>query len=115
MCTFLVGVRYSGLRVEHRSSQIDTGKLFNRLELLTILPQNQLPTHIMKMTVELPDDLLIEAKATAARQRTTLRAIIEHALRREIFFNKQKSRRQKMIALLSVSRVCHIIKRAVDP
>ncbi len=47
------------------------------------------------MTVELPDDLLIEAKATAARQRTTLRAIIEHALRREIFFNKQKKQASK--------------------
>lgn len=38
----------------------------------------------MKTTLELPDDLLIEAKAVAARRRTTLKAIIEHALRREI-------------------------------
>jgi len=38
----------------------------------------------MKTTLDLPDELLIEAKATAARRRTTLRAIVEHALRREI-------------------------------
>ena len=34
--------------------------------------------------IELPDDLLIEAKAVAARRRTTLKAMITHALRREI-------------------------------
>lgn len=38
----------------------------------------------MKTTLDLPDDLLIEAKATAAKRRTTLRAMIEHALRREL-------------------------------
>lgn len=38
----------------------------------------------MKTTIELDDRLLIEAKALAARQRTTLRAVIERALRREI-------------------------------
>ena len=38
----------------------------------------------MKTTIELPDDLLIEAKAVAARRRTTLKAMITHALRREI-------------------------------
>ncbi len=38
----------------------------------------------MKTTLDLPDDLLIEAKAVALRRRTTLRAIVEHALRREI-------------------------------
>ena len=38
----------------------------------------------MKTTLELPDDLLIEAKVVAARRRTTLRAMMEHALRREI-------------------------------
>ena len=40
-------------------------------------------TH-MKTTLELPDDLLIEAKTMAVRRRTTLRALIEHALRREL-------------------------------
>ena len=38
----------------------------------------------MKTTLDLPDDLLIEVKATAARRRTTLRSMVEHALRREI-------------------------------
>lgn len=38
----------------------------------------------MKTTLDLPDDLLIEAKTLAARRKTTLRAIVESALRREI-------------------------------
>jgi hypothetical protein len=38
----------------------------------------------MKTTLELPDALLIEAKAAAVHRRTTLRAIMEHALRREL-------------------------------
>mgnify|MGYP002630302891 CR=1 FL=1 len=38
----------------------------------------------MKTTIELPDELLTEAKATAAKRRTTLKAMFEHALRREI-------------------------------
>ncbi len=38
----------------------------------------------MKTTLELDDDLLIEAKSVAAKRRTTLRAIVEHALRREL-------------------------------
>ena len=38
----------------------------------------------MKTTIELPDELLLEAKSVAARRRTTLKAMMEHALRREI-------------------------------
>ena len=38
----------------------------------------------MKTTLDLPDDLLIEAKTLAARRKTTLKALIESALRREI-------------------------------
>jgi len=38
----------------------------------------------MKTTLELPDELLTEAKAVAARRRTTLKALVEHALRREL-------------------------------
>ena len=38
----------------------------------------------MKTTLDLDDELLAEAKAVAARRRTTLKAIVEHALRREI-------------------------------
>jgi hypothetical protein len=38
----------------------------------------------MKTTLDLPDDLLAEAKMIAASRRITLRAMVEHALRREI-------------------------------
>ena len=38
----------------------------------------------MKTTLELPDDLMIQAKATAAKRHTTLKAMLENALRREI-------------------------------
>lgn len=38
----------------------------------------------MKTTLDLPDDLLMEAKSIAARRRITLKAMVEHALRREI-------------------------------
>lgn len=40
-------------------------------------------TH-MKTTLDLDDELLIEAKSLAARRKTTLKAIVERALRREI-------------------------------
>jgi hypothetical protein len=38
----------------------------------------------MKTTVELPEDLLIEAKRKALESRTTLREILERALRKEL-------------------------------
>ena len=38
----------------------------------------------MKTTIELPDDLLIEAKKRAAEQRTTLRRLFARGLRREL-------------------------------
>ncbi len=38
----------------------------------------------MKTTLDLPEDLLVEAKAVAARRRITLKAMVEHALRREL-------------------------------
>lgn len=38
----------------------------------------------MKTTIELDDALLMEAKAVAAKRRTTLKAVLEHALRREL-------------------------------
>ena len=38
----------------------------------------------MKTTLDLADDLLIAAKALAAQRKTTLKAMVEHALRREI-------------------------------
>lgn len=38
----------------------------------------------MKTTIELPEALLRDAKAAAVRRRTTLKAIIIHALEREV-------------------------------
>ncbi|MGK0237328.1 MAG: Arc/MetJ family transcription regulator [Candidatus Pelagisphaera sp.] len=38
----------------------------------------------MKTTMDIDDKLLVAAKAAAARRRTTLKAMVEHALRREI-------------------------------
>ncbi|MFK7850133.1 MAG: hypothetical protein AB8D78_04060 [Akkermansiaceae bacterium] len=38
----------------------------------------------MKTTLDLPEDLLIDAKAVAARRRTTLKEMVTHALHREI-------------------------------
>ncbi|TAE91368.1 MAG: hypothetical protein EAZ81_06975 [Verrucomicrobia bacterium] len=40
-------------------------------------------TH-MKTTLDLPDDLLMEAKTLAVRRKTTLKALVESALRREL-------------------------------
>ncbi len=42
----------------------------------------------MKTTLDLPDDLLIEAKAVAARRRTTLKEMVTRSLRREIGLEK---------------------------
>ena len=39
----------------------------------------------MKTTIELPDALLRTAKAMAVRHGTTLKAIITHALEREVY------------------------------
>jgi len=38
----------------------------------------------MKTTIELPDDLLLEAKRKALETRTTLRNVVESALRKEL-------------------------------
>jgi hypothetical protein len=43
----------------------------------------------MKTTIELSDTLFAAAKATAARRRTTLKAMMEHALKREIGFDER--------------------------
>ena len=53
----------------------------------------------MKTTLELPDELLIEAKTAAARRRTTLRALVESALRREIFPTQTPSKDATFIEL----------------
>lgn len=38
----------------------------------------------MKTTMDIDDELLIATKQVAARRRTSMKAIVEHALRREI-------------------------------
>lgn len=38
----------------------------------------------MKTTIELPDDLAFEARRVAAESGTTLRSLVEEALRREL-------------------------------
>ena len=43
----------------------------------------------MKTTIELPEGLLRAAKAAAVRRRTTLRAIVTHALEREIYVEQE--------------------------
>ena len=47
-------------------------------------PYTHTVSHIVKTTLVLPDDLLLEAKTLAVRRKTTLKALIEAALRREI-------------------------------
>jgi hypothetical protein len=39
----------------------------------------------MKTTVEIPDQLFHDAKAAAAKRRTTLKALLTHALEREVY------------------------------
>lgn len=38
----------------------------------------------MKTTVELPDELMVEVKKAAAERRTSIRKMVERALRREL-------------------------------
>jgi hypothetical protein len=46
----------------------------------------------MKTTVEIPDGLAEEAKALAAREKTTLRALIESGLRHVLRERRRKAR-----------------------
>jgi len=41
-------------------------------------------THLMKTTLDLPDSLLIAAKALAVQRKTTLNALVKSVLRREV-------------------------------
>jgi hypothetical protein len=45
----------------------------------------------MKTTIEIADSLLREAKRVAAREGTTLRALIEHGLRRALAERKRRA------------------------
>lgn len=51
---------------------------------LALFPYYNILNHIMKTTLDIPDELLIEAKAVAARRRTTLKEMVTRSLRREI-------------------------------
>lgn len=62
----------------------DTRSEFPKSTKLYIEPYSHIVTHSMKTTLDLPDNLLIAAKALAAQRKTTLKAMVEHALRREI-------------------------------
>ena len=56
----------------------------------------------MKTTLDLPDELLIEAKKKAAEQRRPLRALFEEGLR--MVLNKQEARkpRKQVVRLVTV-------------
>lgn len=45
----------------------------------------------MKTTIELPDYLLAQARRTALRRRTTLKALMTHALQREVGMDQDGS------------------------
>jgi hypothetical protein len=47
-------------------------------------PYTHIMTHVVKTTMDIDNTLLVAAKETAIRRRTTLKAVVEHALRREI-------------------------------
>lgn len=51
----------------------------------------------MKTTLDLPDDLMIEAKATAARRRITLRELFTRALERDLKLSKPELRDEEFI------------------
>ena len=57
----------------------------------------------MKMTIELPDDLLIAAKKRAAELRCSLKVLVERGLRRELAIptprRESKKRRMRWITV----------------
>ena len=55
----------------------------------------------MKTTLDLPDELLIEAKKKAAEQRRPLRALVEEGLRM-VLKKPGRSPRKKMVHLVTV-------------
>lgn len=56
----------------------------------------------MKTTVELPDDLMIEVKKTAAERRTTIRDLVERGLRRELAAGAPQRNRRPRIRWVTV-------------
>jgi hypothetical protein len=55
----------------------------------------------MKTTLDLPDELLIQAKKAAAEQRRTLRALVEEGLRM-VLREPQSKARPKRVRLITV-------------
>ena len=55
----------------------------------------------MKTTLDLPDELLIQAKKAAAEQRRTLRALVEEGLRMVLREPRQKTK-PKRVRLVTV-------------
>lgn len=47
---------------------------------------------LVKTTIEIDDTLLEQAKRIAVRDRTTMRALVEHGLRRELAARKRSKR-----------------------
>lgn len=56
----------------------------------------------MKTTIELPDELLIEAKKRAAELRRPLRALFEEALREHLSGSGKAERRSRKIRWVTV-------------
>jgi hypothetical protein len=55
----------------------------------------------MKTTIELPDELLIEAKQAAAKQRRPLKALLEEGLRMVLSKTDRKPRRRQVTLVTS--------------
>lgn len=56
----------------------------------------------MKTTIELPDDLLIEAKKRAIEMRTSLKVLVERGLRRELIEGGKPKPRKPRIQWVTV-------------
>jgi hypothetical protein len=67
----------------------------------------------MKTTLELPDELIIEAKTIAARRKITLRALTEAALRREIQQRVLADSPRSDLIKYSADHAPHLKKRGV--
>jgi hypothetical protein len=67
----------------------------------------------MKTTLELPDELMIEAKTIAARRKITFRALTEAALRREIQHRTLAESPRSNLIEYSAGHAPHLKKRGV--
>ena len=67
----------------------------------------------MKTTLELPDELMIEAKTIAARRKITFRALTEAALRREIQQRTLADNPKSDFIEYSLDHAPHLKKRGV--